>query len=288
MSFISAIVVAVDFSEHSDAALSRALSLATALRVSLHIVHVRQKSASWDETDSDVVEAMERCAKRAAEQGVYSTTDILEGDVVDTLKEAVRDYAADLLVIGTRGRGRVHRAVFGSVAERAMREVAVPVLMVGDTADHAAEPIEKILFASDFSEPASGAFEQSLELAKRLEASIEVVHVVNPTDEVSGPYGVPASAKAIAERDERINDQLDRTRRALVESGVEGATVLLRGSEEATLAQRIRTSGSDLIVVGASSHTRFTQALRGNLAYEILREQPCSVLVVNAADQRGG
>ncbi|NNL85056.1 MAG: universal stress protein, partial [Myxococcales bacterium] len=253
MSFISAIVVAVDFSEHSDAALSRALSLAAALGVSLHIVHVHQKPASWDEMESDVVEAMERYAKRAAERGVYSTTDILEGDVVTTLREALRDYAADLLVIGTRGVGRVRRAVFGSVAERAMREVAAPVLVVGETGDRAAEPIGKILFASDFSEPASEAFEQSLELAKRLSASIEVVHVVNPAGEVSGPYGVPASAKTIAERDERIRAQLDRTRRALVESGVEGATVPLRGTEEAALAERIRSSGSDLVVVGASS-----------------------------------
>lgn len=282
MTYVSAIVVAVDFSSYSDAATARAVTLADALDASLHFIHVREASASWDECESDIAEAMDRYVTEAAQRGVYTTTDVMDGDVVPAIKEAIRDHAADLVVVGTRGRSGVKRIFLGSVSERILRELEVPVLVVGEGLEVSGRPITKILCASDFSQPASHALELSMDLAKRLAASLEVVHVVNPAVEVPGPYGVPASEKTLTQHRENIAAGLEQVRQQLKESAIEGSTVVLRGSEEAEIAKRARSGESDLIVVGASSRARITQELQGQLAYQVLHDGPCSVLVANA------
>ncbi len=281
MTFISSIIVAVDGSAPSAAAMARAITIAGKLGVELHLVHVKQKPATWDECESDIREEVEKLAIEAGRHGVYTTTDIREGDILECLKEAAHDHAAGMLVLGTRGHGQVHRLVVGSVAEKAMREIEIPVLVVGESLTAARAPIEKILFASDFSDTADDALSLSLDLAKRLGASLEVVHVVNPASEITGPYGVPASSTAIAGRDREVALQLEKTREAMANAGVDGTTDVLRGSEESAIADRASETGSGLVVVGATSHTRFTHALRGHLAYQTLLAGSCSVLVAN-------
>lgn len=55
-------------------------------------------------------------------------SEILMGDAARCLTEAARD--ADLLVVGTRGHGRLRHAVLGSVSEACIRHARCPVLVV--------------------------------------------------------------------------------------------------------------------------------------------------------------
>jgi nucleotide-binding universal stress UspA family protein len=52
------------------------------------------------------------------------------------------DVQADLIVIGTHGRGGVKRLVLGSVAETVVRKASCPVLVVRKKAYHASESPE--------------------------------------------------------------------------------------------------------------------------------------------------
>jgi nucleotide-binding universal stress UspA family protein len=49
---------------------------------------------------------------------------------VPAIRHAVEDYQPDLLIMGTRGGGRVQRALLGGVANRVMQEVACDALIV--------------------------------------------------------------------------------------------------------------------------------------------------------------
>lgn len=51
---------------------------------------------------------------------------------VDAIIEAARDFGAEVIVVGTRGRRGISRVVMGSTAEGVIRHSTVPVLVVGD------------------------------------------------------------------------------------------------------------------------------------------------------------
>jgi nucleotide-binding universal stress UspA family protein len=53
-----------------------------------------------------------------------------EGDPAHGIVDAVRHLGADLVVIGTHGRGRLAAAVIGSVAQSVVRTAPCPVIVV--------------------------------------------------------------------------------------------------------------------------------------------------------------
>ena len=61
---------------------------------------------------------------------------IVEGTAIDqAILTATADLNADAIVMSTHGRGGVNRLIFGSVAEKVLRQASVPVVLVrGDSA----------------------------------------------------------------------------------------------------------------------------------------------------------
>jgi nucleotide-binding universal stress UspA family protein len=62
------------------------------------------------------------------------TSPVLEfvqiGSAASEIVKASKDWPADLVVIGSHGRGGIRRALLGSVAEGVMRQASCPVLVV--------------------------------------------------------------------------------------------------------------------------------------------------------------
>lgn len=151
MPTISTILVATDFSEASDAALNYAKSLATAFGATVHVLHVLEDLAAHAWTTEVYVAALpgvhEEMEKQARERlDAYLTPAEREafkaqlalrtGSAFVEIVRHARDVKADLLVMGTHGRGAIAHMLLGSVAERVVRKAPCPVLTVRQT-EHA-------------------------------------------------------------------------------------------------------------------------------------------------------
>lgn len=69
--------------------------------------------------------------KRLRDAGITAKARVLHGaHVVDELIEFAGKKKVDLVVIATHGRSGVSRWVWGSVADRILRSITIPVLMV--------------------------------------------------------------------------------------------------------------------------------------------------------------
>lgn len=79
------------------------------------------------------VDALEDAAARAAEHGIFSTTAMLRGDVVDEIVAFADSHDVDLTVVGSRGRGALAGALLGSVSRGVLAESKRPVLVVRGT-----------------------------------------------------------------------------------------------------------------------------------------------------------
>ncbi len=81
-------------------------------------------------------EGEEMVADAVAALGVdHPVTRIIEGNAGPALCELAAEVGADVIVIGTRGRGGIKRALLGSVSDHVVRNAPCPVLVVGAADD---------------------------------------------------------------------------------------------------------------------------------------------------------
>jgi nucleotide-binding universal stress UspA family protein len=143
MKRIQRIVVGTDFSEIADAALDTAVDLAAQVGAAITIVHAYEIPI-YGFPDGALVTTADLAGKlaTAAQEGLTATIERYKRKGV-TLDSRVRvglpwhevnavaaDVHADLIVVGTHGRGGFARAFLGSVAERLLRTSSCPVLIV--------------------------------------------------------------------------------------------------------------------------------------------------------------
>jgi len=141
------ILVAFDDSDVAERALREALMLGQDGRAAVRVVHAVDVMfpATTDMVYVDLetyrqdrVQAGEETVGRAAaiarEAGVTVETTVLEVEGTrfsNALLNEARAWGADLIVVGTHGRGALIHLLLGSVAERIIRHSPVPVLLVG-------------------------------------------------------------------------------------------------------------------------------------------------------------
>lgn len=134
----SRIVVPLDGSTLSETVIAPVKKMALRVKSSVSLVHVlapetcsREQIADpdlpWRETDiSTARDYLGRIAEEFAADGLAVTTDVLFGDdIAASLLDFTAGLNADLLAIGTSGRGGVSRFVFGSVADELTRRSTV-------------------------------------------------------------------------------------------------------------------------------------------------------------------
>jgi len=136
------ILVAIDFSEHSEAALQLAAKLATDQKAELHLLHVHHPPMYLTPMDPptvptgywlDVRAAAERAiADKAASLDVPVPVqcDLVEGSPDHEIAHFAAEAGADLIMMGTRGHSGLSHVLLGSVAERTLRHAPCPVLVV--------------------------------------------------------------------------------------------------------------------------------------------------------------
>ncbi|WP_137283810.1 universal stress protein [Halorussus salinisoli] len=134
------VLVPTDGSETANAAADRAVDLAAAVDATLHAVSVvDDASLGFDVRSVSVNDEFEAVAEEAIADVAASADDagvervekhVLRGRVHQAILDYVEDNDADLIVMGTRGRGGTDRILLGSVTERIVRTSPVPVLTV--------------------------------------------------------------------------------------------------------------------------------------------------------------
>ncbi len=142
MSVYHHILVALDGSADSLTALRHAVTLAREQNAKLTLLSVVPHQPTpvgpgvapppeTDETHGDIIkEALELVPR-----DVGVTTRLEHGDVPTTILKTVGEDRYDLLVMGSHGHSRVHRALLGSVSEKVLHKAAVPVLMLRSHCD---------------------------------------------------------------------------------------------------------------------------------------------------------
>jgi universal stress protein A len=128
------IIVAVDGSATADRAADQAIELAKSLGATMALVHVVDPDAlpvegasGWAEHDGrNLLAALVKRATLEPSPAAF----VPIGKPAAEIVAAAREWRADLIVIGSHGRGRVARMLIGSVATAVIHHAPCPVLVV--------------------------------------------------------------------------------------------------------------------------------------------------------------
>jgi nucleotide-binding universal stress UspA family protein len=133
------LLVAVDGSEGSQAAVEEAITLARDLGATLTFVFVRKRPSSMlgrplyeRQVSYDLRRARHtigEAIETATAAGIECDGEIFEGDAADEIVSLADNRHADLIVIGSRGHGALAGALLGSVSRAVVQHAPVPVLV---------------------------------------------------------------------------------------------------------------------------------------------------------------
>jgi nucleotide-binding universal stress UspA family protein len=198
--------------------------------------------------------------------------------VAAVIVEAAHRLGADLVALGSHGRGDLAALLLGSVGHRVAARLDCPVLLVRAGGREARlGPIRRLLVAVDDSRDALGAVASAERLAGEHGADIMVVHSLDDDAVDRDGYGAAQHAAfALLDRAARRLAAPDRT--------VEARLLTGPGSVAARLAAAAERWDADLIVVGSRRPTDLGGLILGSVGHELVKRTYRPVLL---AERRG-
>lgn len=281
------ILLATDGSEDADLAARAAVDLSRKTGSELHVVH------AWHTVPSPHFEgwinnALEREAREVLDEQTKKITDSggkISGAYLkkESPAQAVLGLAteidADLIVMGSRGAGRLRKLATGSVSEGVVHHAHLPVLMLRGGEN--AWPPGHIVVGEDGSEPARKAGELAAEIGRLSEAGMTLVRVYPELSEVY---------EEGRQMDPRMTD--DELRRAEKELGERAGEIEVKlgkrpkisitvgdAAEDLLETAHGRNGESALLAVGSRGLGPIKRFRMGSVSTKILRAAEGPVLV---------
>jgi nucleotide-binding universal stress UspA family protein len=232
-------------------------------------------------------EYLRRVAARIKANGaIQLATPTLTGPPAVALADYAREVGVDLVVMTTHGRGGLQRAWLGSVADRLVRSLEIPLLLIRPNEAEAtpSEPgLEEILIPLDGSRRAEAAIPTALGVATLFGARLALIQAVEPVAMlVDVPMTVPRALddELTSLRRREAQDYLDSLAERLSPSGVEtrASAVLAAGAFEGIQAAA-RSPTVGMIAIATQGRGGLRRLVLGSVADKLVRMGELPVLV---------
>jgi nucleotide-binding universal stress UspA family protein len=299
---LKTILVPLDFSRASLQALKYTIPLAKEFGAAIHLVHVQhadeltaiENAGGLMLNCADSLALMQDRLSEALpnQEGFWpDNCHVVSGRPFEEICKLAGRIDASLIVLPTRGLGRLKHVFLGSTAERVVRYAPCPVLIPrgarfqlitrnGSSAG-ARFTLGKILAPVDFSDCSLAGVRYAARLAQRTGATLRLLHVVFPhtemltLDRASGDLTTLARAAKVTAR-ARMKKLM--AMKFLKEVRLE--VVIRTGSTVGEIWREAGRGDTDLIVISTHGRTGFKRALIGSVAEHVVRYSECPVLIV--------
>lgn len=235
--------------------------------------------------------------RRDAQRGAEAVLDVLQASLrpraaslavrvvddrpVPAILQAAHAWNADLVLVGSSGRGALGRAILGSVSDEVVRAAPCPVLV----AKRRVARFERMLVATDGSLTAEAAVRFVAGLPVPPTAELRVCAVSETPDPPSPPARPGREGRAA-----RLLLLAETEKRAAVQAVTQALGILAplpcpiqssvrQGDAGRELADEVHRWVPDLLVVGARGRTAGRDVALGRVTESLLRQAACPTLV---------
>jgi nucleotide-binding universal stress UspA family protein len=137
--FPTKVLLATDGSAEARLAATTAADLAKSTDSELHVVHVGELRPTFlSQTEEEPAELRREARRRLDEEvrrveeagGTVEEAHLRQGRADEEITDLAESLGIGLIVMGSRGRGRIRRALMGSVSDSVVRHAHCPVTIV--------------------------------------------------------------------------------------------------------------------------------------------------------------
>jgi len=279
------ILFATDGTDDAAQGREAAVNLARKSSSELHLVHV------WHDVPSPYAHAfLKRELRRQGQEildeqvrhieeagGTVAEAHLKEGRISDEVVKLGAELGAGLLVVGSRGHGRIGRTFMGSHSEDIVHHAHLPVLVLRCV--EGAWPPARVVIGDDFSEEAKEAGELAASIARLFEADTLLVraypHILDESSDPEAEKSVWQSEKELEGRASRLEGILGHKPR--VEMAV--------GSPAEAILEAARVVGPTLVAVGSRGLGTVGRMRLGSVSTKVVRAAPGAALVCCPTDR---
>jgi nucleotide-binding universal stress UspA family protein len=293
------ILFTTDFSSNSKSALKYAAAFAHKHGATLYIHNSQEGSLppqalkisdrALAENGFDWVMAikreMEEIASSELLNGLKVQMILSEGNPAKEIPRVINDYKIDLATMATSSRINPANRI-GAVSLAVMAQTSCPILYTHQSMHdfvyykgaETSFALNRILFATDFSESDNAAKDLAIELARAHQAQLLVVHSLGAF--LSYLQSVSITDLVDVETRVRVDAQLRLAQIATQAGAVSTETLLTEGRSYEEILRVAGERDIDLIVVGTGRMRNASHPLPGRNAERVVRGAPCAVLTV--------
>jgi nucleotide-binding universal stress UspA family protein len=240
----------------------------------------RERNALTGRLAEDTTTQLAKAAASAG-KGIEASTRVRAGRPADEILAEQAEVGAGLVVVGARAMAGLPTLVLRTTPDRVLRASPAPVLAVGPGS---ARVHKRILVPVDFDRPSLGCTNLAFRLAAAHRARVSLLHVFaqpSPLRLYSGDIG-KLGREIRAEARARLDEFVAKL--ALPE-GTKPPHKLLAGTLETvqaaeTIVGEAARLRMDLIVMSRGEHSALHRIFIGSTAERVIRQLPCSLLIL--------
>ena len=220
---------------------------------------------------NDLIERTELKVNKmlSEKENMYVEYDILAGDPLEELLKSIKEYKADLLVIGQKKKGEEHKIR----AQNLVRKTKGNALIIPEGA---AKTLSNILVPIDFSDQSIKALRTAMRIKRQSITPIQITCLYIYTQPDASIYGMivpqPRSRKAI---ESKFTTKFNRTENEFDSEKSTRFEVLISNEGIASTADYIfnfaKNTNTDFVVMGAKGHSKVDLLLLGSVTENFMR-----------------
>ena len=302
--FPTKILLATDGSEEAALAARTAVDIAQKTDSELHVVYVGSSleyvgmgppqiadipAPAQEQLSAEARELLDAEVEQVkAAGGTVAQAHLGIGAPGREIVELAEKLNVGLIVIGSRGRGGIRRALMGGVSDSVVRHAHCPVLVVrGGESGRAVLLSKKILLATDGSEDAVLAARTAAGLAQKMGSELHAVYVrPRIVPHHPGYYVGPEVEEHAQQKEQKMLDAeaqtlLDAQAEEVRAAGGNVARAHLRvGRSDEEIIALAEEIGAGLIAMGSRGRGGIRRTLMGSVSDSVVRHAHCPVMVV--------
>lgn len=297
MKTMNKLLVATDFSAPARHAVMRSAALAQHLKAALHITHIiepsftehlkallkldQEQTQQHAETNAKLqLNALMVAVNEQSE--IQPTVSLQSGSLLPTLAEQVAQYAADLVLVSSKGEDFIRHWTLGSTAERLIRLLKCPMLVVKQSTQVG---YRRVMIAVDFSDWSLSSIQLAQQIAP--DAHYVLAHVFDVPEEGKLRMAGVSEFDIINYRNELMQERQVDLKRLAQQAGLSDAQwspLVMKGNASSRLLEAEEEQDIDLIVLGKHGKGWFEEMLLGSTTKHLLTDSRTDLLIAQRTE----
>ncbi|NWJ45838.1 MAG: universal stress protein [Chloroflexi bacterium] len=220
------------------------------------------------------------------------------GEAYQQILHSAREHRANIITMTTHSRNSLSRLLLGSVAARVIKNSPIPVILLhpkkGEEAMGLEEamaksvayrlPKPRIAITLDGSPEAEAILEPTLDLARKINASVYLIRIVLPVvyNEFSGSWYLYDLEEQARIRREDAYDYLGKIQEKVVASGLDCIKVVRVGTPDEEIVNYINQTGPMLLAMATHARGAVGELVFGSVVAGVMHQASVPVFTVHS------